>query len=713
MRLSGETEIKMSRKQAEATHLERYFRKGDYMSWANRIYVIDGWDPDRFTLNVIEYETGSPCTLDYFEVFQDLRAGREPVFGKTITELFQKIPQIENRTDNSNTISEKGISQNLLRKAQHVIDVIEVVGRALENSIEIGRHENKKVNRTAVIKNCLLKLPDTVSLTTYYEYRARYEANNGVRARIAQSYTTVRYHKTQKSPALLHLIDSFLEHFYFRKKGPRFQPSTILRRIKRILKRTAGLWLDPKKCSHGIPADLVTELLQDDRSFDFISHNPEKMALLSRVESFSPSWFYERISYLEQLHDQPSDHTRTAFLRLGHRTQVPLDLQYMDEWQLTVFREYKGVREKIMDLWITWVLEGYARCITGFWVHAGTPNLEIGLTALKHSIFPKDLSQYLGYSIQMPFGIHKSLSLDNALMHDSNAYNDVAKMLSFGGQFPRMEFTFRPKGQPKYGGTIESGIGTFAEAFHDAMDEIVVFVEDLGTTNVNKQARQIVDYITRKAYQLVEEYHHTRHSALGQCPIECWNEAINETRGIPMIPRLTDEVDRMFWVPVYGDRILKDGQISLNGMHYVPLGISENSNELQTLNPFGKKNHFGIHSSPQNIGRIAVFNHGKWIDDLVARELLGPDGKTLRSVSKLERKIAQILAKKAGESASEWISFLGPTDDHRLQVEVTSAIPPQKIQNKAQSEDQEYFLSDQYWKNLGDSLSNITPDLED
>jgi hypothetical protein len=706
-------EIKMSRKQAERRHLESYLRKGDYMSWDNRIYVIDGWDPGRFVINVIEYETRNPCSLDYFEVLQNPRTDKEPIFGKTIAELFQKIPDTQNQKEDSNMISEKGISENLLTKAQRVIDIVEGVDRAIEVAIEIAQHENTKVNLTEVIKNYLVKLPNPRGLTTYYEYRARYKANNGIRARIAQSYTTVRYHKTQKSPALLHLIDSLLERFYFRKKGLRLLPSTIVRRIKRILEWTGGLWLDPKKCSHGIPEDLVAELLQPDRSFDFIALNPEKMALLSHVESFSQSWFYERFSYLEQLHDQPNDHTRTAFLRLGHRTQVPLDLQYMDEWQLTLFREHKGIREKILDLWITWVLEGYARCITGFWVHAGTPDLGVGLAALKHSIFPKDLRGFLGYSVQMPFGIHKSLSLDNALMHDSNAYTDVAKMLSSGGQFPRMEFTFRPKGEPKYGGMIESGIGTFADAFHAAMDETVVFVEDLGTTNVNKQARQIVDYITRKAYQLVDEYHRTRHSVLGQCPIDCWNEAINETRGIPIMPRLTDKIDRMFWAPFPGDRILKDGRITLNGMHYVPLGISEQKDELQRLDAQGKKNHFGIHFSPQNIGRIAVFSHGEWIDDLVALELWGPDGKPLRSVSKLERKIAQILARKAGESSTEWINFLGSSDDQTQQVDVTSVPSIEKSKNQTQKDDAPAPLFDAYWENAIGYLSNITPNTDD
>jgi hypothetical protein len=76
-----------------------------------------------------------------------------------------------------------------------------------------------------------------------------------------------------------------------------------------------------------------------------------------------------------------------------------------------------------------------------------------------------------------------------------------------------------------------------------------------------------------------------------------------------------------------------------------------NRSETQRIN-------LNIHYLSQNIGRITIYQNGDWLDDMVALELLSPDSRSLKQVSKLERKIASVLAKQAGESSREWVYWI-------------------------------------------------------
>ncbi len=103
---------------------------------------------------------------------------------------------------------------------------------------------------------------------------------------------------------------------------------------------------------------------------------------------------------------------------------------------------------------------------------------------------------------------------------------------------------------------------------------------------------------------------------------------------------------------------------------------------------------------------------------MVAKELLGPDGKTIRSVSKVEHKIAHVLARQAGASSSDWMGFLGEDDGSRTgEINPDAPKPPSTNTNgkasKSASSKSKHKSPPQYWNNVSDSLSGFTAPPDD
>jgi hypothetical protein len=110
-------------------------------------------------------------------------------------------------------------------------------------------------------------------------------------------------------------------------------------------------------------------------------------------------------------------------------------------------------------------------------------------------------------------------SLDNAMAHDIMSL--FAKdAISCKGEYTRMDISFRPPGSPQRGAIVERMVGSFKQRLREDMGKIAIDISEFLTSNTDKQAAQIVEYMERRFIKIIDEYHHTRHSTLHQCPID-------------------------------------------------------------------------------------------------------------------------------------------------------------------------------------------------
>ena len=628
----------MGRKRVEpGTMLSSVLRRGMLIYWEERTMIINSWSAQEMTINVTALDTGASSTLSYTEL---LNSANEPLFGNTIEDIQNKL-NVRNHSDRNHheMISEAGVPDSLIGRAQRVIDIVEAVRRALEVRQST---KGREIAATDVIREVLGKLETTVSLATYYSYQRRYDENEGNRARIAQSFQTSRRGAYKLSPILIHLIDTVFDQYYFSRRRLRLNPAEMLRKItKELIPRSGGLWIDPSKCGDILPQDLLELLLDTTRPFELVRQNAEKMALLSPVDVPKPSWFYARFAHLEELHKL--ENNTAAALNLGHRVQLPLELAFMDEWELRIYEERRGIRRLLLILSITIMLDAFSRTIPAFVVHIGAANLAVGLQTIHMSIFPKDFNELVGHAVQFPFGIFTGISWDNAMAHDSESYIESAKTIANGNQYPRMEFVFRPRRTPKLGTLVERFLENLAVRLRQIAPELEAFILKSMTTDLDYKADQIVNFLNRRLVEVIADYHDTLHSTIHQKPLARWNEAIDNVMGLPRIPSLTPTIEHAF-MPRYPEprQINANGEICLFGMHY----LGSNRERLAMRDFAGRKIDYFLHYAYNDISRIYPFVNGREVSEsaLVAREMLGNDGKTLSSLSLLSHQIAHKLA---------------------------------------------------------------------
>jgi hypothetical protein len=314
------------------------------------------------------------------------------------------------------------------------------------------------------------------------------------------------------------------------------------------------------------------------------------------------------------------------------------------------------VPEKLFDVWSTWTFDSYSRAVMSVDLYLHVADLDVGLAALKQTIYPKDFSDLLGFRTVFPYGIPMVLSLDNAWMHLSPVFENLAKAISRNGEYTKMDILLRPPKNPKLGGLIERMLGDFARRFHELFDEVTVSIKGKKTSSRNKLAYLLVDDIKRIVIAMVHEYHYTVHSAFGQRPIDRWLEGVENTIGDIRPPVLTPELDRMFMRMIPKPRFVKDNTISIFGLDYVGL----TAKEMPERDFRGIKIPYNVHYSKENISRISLIHNGTWMGDLKATRFMLPDGDVL-PVSLLQRSIARTLATKARQSSGDWVDFLGIT----------------------------------------------------
>jgi len=678
-------------------------KPGYLVRWQGDTYRIVSIDPN--DISVIQAESiarSDAVTLYLDELLAPSDDGAPTIFAATEKALRA---EIERRQPPPEPAPLSGLRDNPLKKAAQIIFVVETVERFIAEWLRRCVRDGIKFHRTEALTEALKELNTMDQMRewdlaisrpgTYYDYLKRYNKHQGDLARIAASFRRSTLNQTGVPKAVLHFVDTIILRYGTRAKGqgPRLRPKSLYRMAEQKLKRTGrslggqapakgyngqatsvvqGYWIDPEKCKGDIPENVKNELLDPKIPVDSILANPEKMCLLTPITLPKKTWFY---AYLSWFRSQPGMGKALVDAQYGTGawdrelaiwdtfvTQVTMPLQVVlaDHCLLKIFVVDDDTRSRVDRLWLTVLIDAYTRCILGIVLLYESPCIESIMSALRHAIWPKN-QELAREGIPQKwscFGIPLLLSLDNAWAHHSITLENAARLIGQNGKYSSIQLHWRPPYKARYGALIERYLGNITGKIKELLPGAILSNDPEHVRNAAKEACLLYQDLYRVILQLIVDYQHTPHSELdNMTPDEKWREWVQQ-HGLPQVPPLAREVERLFWRLDPGTRVITNKGISAFGMHYWSPALAH----AQRIDLNGKKTKYGFGYDPSDISRLGIYRNGEWVGDVESKELRRPDG-SVRPVSLWERKMARDMAQDAGRVAQDWQDFIDEVSD--------------------------------------------------
>jgi hypothetical protein len=651
--------------------VETYLKPGHCLYWQDRRYRLLPGDPaDPLTVHLEDVDSLEPAIVRVEELLLPHgEASAEPIFAPTLTALQE---ELERRFPPPEPVHADSLPAHLLRKADRVVQVVEMVERLV--SAEEGRAslhgDRQKFHRTPALERACRQLPEPVSLATYYNYRRLYRKWDGDRGQIAAASRRSTFNQTHMSQAQLHFVDTHIMRFYARSRPIRPRPTTLHSIMGSALERTRGLWPDPQSCGGEVPQAVTDELLDVRLPMQAILDNPEKARLLKPLELPSRSWLYQ---YLRWFEHQPEHGKAVMTARYGQdmweREQLVFDtfvrlasmsLQYVfaDHWLVDVFTVDEATRSRLDRLWLTLLVDAYSRSVLGMALLYEAPCIESIQCALRHAIWPKTSHQALGISGEWAcYGIPQQLSLDNAWAHHARSLENLTRVISHGGRYNSIDLIFRPPYKGRYGALIERLFGNLSVQVKDRLPGAIRASDPKSLRQATREACLLYEDLYYFLQEMIVVYQHTPHRELaGLTPHQKWLEGLQF--GLPMVPPLTPALELLFWRMSPETRVITHRGVSAFGMHYWSPDLSG----AQRVGWDGKPLRYHFSYEPADISRLALLLDGRPISLLTAQELRQPDGSTT-SISLWEQRMARALAQADGYRARDWLKHIHEIDE--------------------------------------------------
>lgn len=632
---------------------------GKFIYWKERIYRISAIADNMCSLEVTEVSTSTQCTFTVEELYTSSNECPAPIFADTIDDL---LTQINGLLTKPQSLSESGLDELLLNRAQELIDLESSVQARLSEAKRKAILARSKFRRTQALKEILAELPTPIHIRTWYKYTKFLKKHGRDKARMAAAMRRSTYKRPRLSKTQFHFTHTILMRFFGR--GQPIKALEAYRTARSILERTGNLWPDPRKCGGEVPENVLNELLDDKLPIDVVLNNPEKAAIMSPIELPSRAWFYRYLRYFETQPDGGKavyiarhglaqwEQEYMAFDTFVARAAMALEFVFADHYLLDVFIVDEETRSVPIRLWLTVLIDAYSRCILGFALLYENPCIESIQTALQHAIWPKPSYSDLGINLPwICFGLMQFLSLDNAWSHHSHSLENLARVISRDGKYPNINLLFRPPYMARYGALVERFFGSLSARIKSRLPGAIQSRDPKDVQNAAKEACLLYSDIYRFVLDEIVNYHHTIHSELGgMTPHEKWLEGTQSI--IPAVPPLTPETKRLFLRMYYDTRQIGSKGIPAFGMHYW-------SDELQTAQRRemnGKPVEYSFRFDPNDISWISLFHDGIWIADLYAKELLRPDG-SVRSISLWELETAKKAVRGKRHDQRDWLAY--------------------------------------------------------
>ena len=246
----------------------------------------------------------------------------------------------------------------------------------------------------------------------------------------------------------------------------------------------------------------------------------------------------------------------------------PLAIVQIDHTPLDVIIVDDVHRKPINRPWITVAIDVFSRVVLGMYISLDAPSSMSAGMCLSHCILTKgewlkDLG--FGEEVEWPFwGVMDVLHMDNAAEFRSETLKALAKEYLF-------DLNLRPIAKPRYGGHIESMMGTIATALKVLPGATFSNIKEKDEYPSAKMANMTFSELEQWLVLQFATYHLKTHESLGMSPREKWKQGIlgdknNLGRGLPEI-RLDKEKVRIDFLP-YEERTIQPDGVSFEGIWY-------------------------------------------------------------------------------------------------------------------------------------------------
>jgi len=703
---------------------------GYHIFWQQRTYRVIALDPDNALVLHVEPIPEAPrTTLSLLDLLTTSPSETSaPLFAPTLEALHEQLEELYGITS---TVFTHDIPDTYVIKARVIITVVETVRRLVAFETQQAALHGETVLRTQAIGRAL----ETVNKTTiqvqvkgttkihrlhtcraaYYKYVNLYDTYHGNEAAIAASFRRATFRLPQMSQAQFHFIDLCLLLYYGNTRSTKARVYQLASDI--LEKRTQGYWVDPERCGATVPQNLVTELLDLKIPLQVILENPEKKALLTKIQMPSTGWFSGYTRYIEA---QPDQGEQLLTTRLGkgiweqfhlvfdtfvHRAQFPLQYVFADHWLIDAWIVDEETRKKPSRLWLTLLIDVYSRSILGMALLYEDPCIESIQQALRHAIWEKTSAHELGIEQQWAcYGIPQQLFLDNAWAHHSHSLENLARVISRGGMYNPIDLVFRPPYRGRYGAIIERLFKNFSGQIKELVTGAIHSSDPKEVRTAARSACLLYSDMDFLLHRLIVKYQHTEHRELaGMTPHQKWSEGL-ESSGFPVVPPFTPAMDRLFLRMHPQTRTVQSRGIPAFGLHYWSAQLAG----IERVDRAGRAVQYNFRYDPVDISRISLFRHGEWAGDGNARELQQADG-TFRHVSLVEWKEAKRLA------GSETNQTEGQTPAELALVSDLQTLSQQRTQEKKAAQRHSTKLHTQTVKEpkqTAEQVPNEAPDAE-
>jgi putative transposase len=211
--------------------------------------------------------------------------------------------------------------------------------------------------------------------------------------------------------------------------------------------------------------------------------------------------------------------------------EKPLAVVQVDHTKIDLIVVDEHRRRPIGRPYLTAAIDIFSRCIVGMVVTLEAPSATSAGLCLAHAVTEKQpWLDRLGIEATWPMsGKPVSLHLDNAAEFRSEA-------LRRGCEQHGISLTYRPVGQPHFGGVIERVIGTMMRLVHELPGTTFANTQERGAYPSESKAALTLAELERWLALAITVYHGSVHRTLCETPESHWSEGI-ERFGTPKIVR--------------------------------------------------------------------------------------------------------------------------------------------------------------------------------
>ncbi|VEB42738.1 Transposon Tn7 transposition protein tnsB [Chromobacterium violaceum] len=249
--------------------------------------------------------------------------------------------------------------------------------------------------------------------------------------------------------------------------------------------------------------------------------------------------------------------------RNGPIALFPLERVEIDHTRLDIIVVHPITKQPLKRPTCTIALDRRTRMVCGIYIDLEPPSTIAVLMCLRQAVTSKQSildSLPNGNLFTWPVeGQFRLLCMDNGPEFHGNAHKQFCSDM-------HADMQYCPPGKPWYKASVERFLGTLnLRLIHRLPGTTWSNTVERGDYPSEKLAHLTLHELRQLVYRwVVTEYHNTRHSELGETPLECWTRLVAEHPIPPLPSGLTLEAE----TGLTFERVISNGRIGTKGLVY-------------------------------------------------------------------------------------------------------------------------------------------------